>query len=736
MTRSSFKFLRFWFLFALIFFIPSMRPLFFPAEASSTQDVRIEGSSAFLEGKFSGSGLNDMGELVMGMSASKLQAVEEVAYILSGVEVENKTCFGSGHPAAVISYDGKSPAILARFPADIAVSALASDGRALYAATLPSAAIYKVDDKGGTAPFADFASSAASPNYIWSMSVHRGALYAALGGHFPSVYKIDLKTGKKQLLYRVSGKARNVTALLVSADGIFFGDDAGRVFRMPPEGSGQAEVLYAFSDAEVKSLAPMEDGLAVAVNSRRMAPPPPVPPAKEPPKPGEEVVEEEEEAEFAGEDFKMSLEKVAQAVDTDLREVDRRGPKPPPPGPQPKTESPGAQGQAFPPVYQDPFGKGEGNLFWMSLDGSRVHRLWFSQSSIVLSILPGQDGVWVATSNPARLYNIGISGNERLFYESNSKDLSVILSASKKMLAASSNPASIAELQPAQSAEYVSKVFDAGFPSRIGRPEMLGNGSEAAEIFYRYGSTADVDSGWVDFKSLAAASPQASGRFFQVKLRLKSPESAIRRLRVPYRIQNLYSRLVNLSAEVVPSQDGSSDNHDIRLAWDAVNLDNDVLQYQISYRPPGSKKFIPLFEPSARPRSVKNHNVQAEQFTDGLYRFRIEVTDEPSNGLKESLTAAAEFPMVLLDRTPPVMELKQDGKDLRWLAYDAASRIVRAEYRVDGGPWQALLPDDGLFDTIHESGRVSVSDLAGASVIDARAFDERDNSRIYSVILK
>lgn len=717
-----------------------------PTLASTTQDMKIEGSAGFLEGKFSGAGLNDLGELVAGLQATKTSPVEEAAYLLSSTALGHKTYFGAGYPASIVVYDGKTAARLpARFGGDFAISATATDGRNLFAAGLPSAAIYKIDDRGNTMPFADFSSTgSADPNYIWAIAAHRGYLYAALGGHFPSVYKIDLKTSKKELLYQVEGKAKNVTALLVTDEAILFGDDAGRVYRLAHGSTSRPAVLYSFSDAEIKSIAVYEGGLAVAVNSRRFVPPPPPPPSqsKDQPKSGEEQPEEGSGDYSAGSDLKKAMEEIAPAVEEKLRAAENpetpvsgKPAPPPPPGPS-KAESPAAQAPPILPAYQDPFGKGEGNLFWMSADGQRVHRLWYSPSSIILSMMPGEEGVWIATSNPGRLYRITLTGSERLFYESASKDLSVISSAGKVMLAAASNPPQILEIEPAGGGEYSSKVFDAGFPARIGKPEVTGAGSENSELLIRSGSTSEVDSGWTDYKNLQSQMPQGVGRFFQVKLKIKTAAAAIRRIRLPYRVQNLYPRLTSLTSEVVRAQDGSTDGKDIRFQWEVTNLDNDVLEYQLSYRPPGGKKFISVYDPTDKPRNVKTLSVPAEQFPDGTYRFRLEVSDEPANGAEEALTNAGEFPLVLLDQTPPAVELRQEGDHARWAATDAASRVARAEYRLDGGPWKSLQADDGLFDSASETGRVAIPAAAGGGVMDVRCFDERENSRIYSLILK
>ncbi len=717
-------------------------------DGASTQEMRIEGSSAWLEGKFFGTGLNGLGELVLGYQPSRTTPVEDAAHILSSAVYRGKVYFGSGLPGTVLTFDGKAASVLTRLPNTFAVTALASDGRHLFAATLPAAAIYKIDEKGETTLFADFSTGSASPNYVWALAVYKSSLYAALGGHFPSVYRLDLKTAKKELIHQVEGKVKNVTAMMVTDDGIFFGDDAGRVLRRSHGGAdGRARVLYAFSDAEIRSIAPFAQGLAVAVNSRRFippAPPPPPPAGKDQSKPPEEGVAEEEFGDAS--ELKKALEAVAASIEDRIAKESSPAPLQSKPAPPPKPESPAVQSPVPQPAFSDPFGKGEGNLFWMSKDGSEVHRLWYSPSSVVLSIHPedahpawaGAQAVWVATSNPGRLYQVTRAGSEHLFFESTSKDLSVVTAGpGKHLVAASSNPAILYELDVAGVGEYSTKIFDMGFPARLGRPDIFGAGSGGVGLLVRSGSTTDVDSGWSEYEPLQAdGAPQGSGRFFQMKARFKSPETALRRIRIPYRTQNIQPRLMNLSVEVVRSQDGSADGRDIRFQWDVTNLDNDVLLYQMFHQPPRTNQWISLFEPMDRPRGVKTVSVPADQFSDGVYRFRMDVTDEVSNGPAESLTHQAEFPLILLDQTPPSATLRLEGSQVRWEAVDAASRISRVEYRLDGGIWRSALPDDGLYDASSESGRIALSDHPGAGMVDIRTFDERANSRIQSLSLK
>lgn len=722
------------------------------AWASLTQEMRIEGSASFLEGRFSGAGLNDRGELMMGYDASGSARIEEAAYVLSSASLRGQTYFGVGYPAALVSYDGRGVRTVTKFPGDFSVTSLTTDGRALFAAGLPSATIYQVTEKGETLALTDFTSAASAPNYIWAITSFQGSLYVGLGGHFPSVYRVNIRTGRKELLYRLDSRGRNVTALHVSELGVIFGDDVGRVFRMPISGTEPPKVLYAFSDAEIRAIVPFQNGLAVAVNSRRVVGPPPTPPGpmpKDASKDRGDAPDEDGGSDMDVGRSRMTDETIPPVTEQQMQEMAKSlssavdaavsgtpaGNKPPAAPLRP--ESPGAQSPAPSPTFQDPFGKGEGNVFRMSLDGTDVHRLWSSSSSMVLALTADAGSVWAATSNPGRVYRITRDGAEKLMYETTSRDISILRAlANGGLMAAASNPASCFELKPAATAEYLSKVFDVSFPANIGRIEVIGAGPDGIRILCRSGSTAEIDSGWTDFREMTGTDPQPVSRFFQAKLKFKSADALVRRVRIFHRIQNLYPRLSTLNADVGRSPEGPPDAVDVRLQWEATNLDNDQLLYQVYYQPPGSDKFIAMYEPSSRPRNVKTISIPADEFADGLYRFRLEVTDELSNGAKDALTHSADFPLVLLDRTPPSLEIRQSGEQVRWSATDAASRIFRVEYRINGDVWRTLLPDDGMLDGMTESGRIDVPDGFRNAVLDVRVFDERETARIQTIILK
>jgi hypothetical protein len=56
------------------------------------------------------------------------------------------------------------------------------------------------------------------------------------------------------------------------------------------------------------------------------------------------------------------------------------------------------------------------------------------------------------------------------------------------------------------------------------------------------------------------------------------------------------------------------------------------------------------------------------------------------------------------------------------------TRLVKAEYAVDGGTWTPVFPDDGLFDSLAEKVTVSVPELKqGVHLLMVRATDSAGN---------
>ncbi len=68
---------------------------------------------------------------------------------------------------------------------------------------------------------------------------------------------------------------------------------------------------------------------------------------------------------------------------------------------------------------------------------------------------------------------------------------------------------------------------------------------------------------------------------------------------------------------------------------------------------------------------------------------------------------------------------------------DELTRLVKADYALDGGHWVPIFPDDGLFDSPREKITLSLPDLKpGTHLIMVRATDSAGNLGTGDALIK
>jgi hypothetical protein len=92
------------------------------------------------------------------------------------------------------------------------------------------------------------------------------------------------------------------------------------------------------------------------------------------------------------------------------------------------------------------------------------------------------------------------------------------------------------------------------------------------------------------------------------------------------------------------------------------------------------------------------------------------------------LTRERESLTFIVDHDPPSVDLAPRGRGAVITLKDELTRLVKAEYALDGGSWTPIFPDDGLFDTRDEKITLAISDLKpGVHLLMVRATDSAGN---------
>lgn len=167
----------------------------------------------------------------------------------------------------------------------------------------------------------------------------------------------------------------------------------------------------------------------------------------------------------------------------------------------------------------------------------------------------------------------------------------------------------------------------------------------------------------------------------------------------------------------------------LTVRWVAEDPNGDELKYDLEFRPEGSASWRTLNKDLAEPF----YTVQSAQLPDGHYQFRVRATDEPSNPRGSELEDCRESTSVLVDNSQPKVEgmkIAVDGKKatIKLSVTDNVGPIVGAEYAVDGGEFRPMAPTDGVLDGANEAFEVKLDNLdKGPHTFTVRVIDEAEN---------
>jgi sugar lactone lactonase YvrE len=662
------------------------------------------------------------------------------AYIWSAAaDKAGAVYLGTGHEGRVFKVDPSGKGALLYKTSELDVMALAVDAQGnVFAGTAPDGRVYRIAPNGEAKVFFE-----PKTKYIWSLA-------------FDGQGRLLVGTGDKGVIYRVNADGSgapfvttsqtNITALRVATSGAIIAgtDPGGLVLRISPEGkvftlfdSSQREIrdLALGRNDEIYALALAESAGTGATNTSpasASAAPPATPSS-------------------SSEDGSVTI------TISDLQVVDTSSAT--------TSASSSAGGQSKSAVYR--------------LDANGASdTIWDSKESVAFALAADGDGrVLVGTGQKGRIYQAATGEKPALLAQTTEAQTSRLIRAGaggNQLFAAASNLGKLFRLsnETAASGTYTSFVRDAQTSAAWGRVSWVGEG--AIELQTRSGNTSNPDSTWSDWSAPvsgpdgdAIKSPPA--RFIQWRATLKkatnSPSPRLREVTVSYLPRNLAPKIssvnvlpAGVSLQALPQQqpDGGADQAGIEpsilgavaqipprrvfqrgaisLQWQAEDKNGDTLEYSVYYRDASNSVGVAGdFYPLKTGLRENYYTVDPNALPDGRYVFKIVASDEASNPAAQSLTDEQETEPIELDNTPPAVvadapRLGGPNVEIVFRAADATSIIRRAEYQVDGGPWKAVFPVDGIADSKREEFRVTVTFAdKKPHVVALRAFDANAN---------
>lgn len=669
---------------------------------------------------------------------------------------------GTGTPASIlrIGADGKPFTLFETRDLNVQVVRFGPDG-SLYAATLPSGKVYKLnpaatakqDDSSATVVFdaAKFGQKTETstesksdaknspgkpddktdkkPHYIWDMTFDSaGRLYLAAGGP-AAVYRVDVSKPGSAAEEFFKSDEQHIRALAWDAKGNLIAgtDGSGLVYRISPEGKGY--VLFDAPRREIPALAVGADGTiyAASVGDKSHNPLPPLP------------------VQGAG----MVTITVVQPGSLQAANASTSAP--------------------------------EGTDIYALEDNRAPRKVWSGKDDIVYALAPRPDGILALTGNRGHILRIQNDGSfADIGHLEAQQGLSLTIPPSGKgdILIGTGNTGKLVRLTAQDSHEYASDVLDAGALARFGRIEVE-PGSTGYQLFTRSGNIEQPVRGWTDWQPVANDTiASAPGRYLQWKAVLK-PGARLGSVGVNYlpvnaapvlddivvvpgarlNQQNVASQPQNVNiafpsnnqnAGVITFDNAAAssplpalkDRTAVTARWAAHDDNGDDLSYALYLRGDGEHAWRLLKDNV----TDKAYTFDQTLLPDGGYQLKVEASDAPSHTPGDALKTEKISERFEVDTTPPTLSKLAAAETqvqcvrapcpapvhVTFDAEDAMSPVVKAEYSVNAGPWQYVEPVGGLSDARreHYDFTLPASALEGKSgeqLITVRAYDRHDN---------
>ncbi|AMV39421.1 hypothetical protein [Planctomyces sp. SH-PL62] len=671
---------------------------------------RQESASAFARHRREGVVISDQGRVRLGralLPTAPLDA-ERVWDLARGAD--GSVYAATGDSGKVFRLAPKEPTAWEPILDDAdgqALSLVATADGKVFVGTGPSGKVVELTD-----PMHPSSRPDPSVLYVWDLAADpQGNVYAATGPN-GQLWKRSVQ-GAWSLVH--DAKSAHLLCAAVGPDGsVYAGSDGeGLIYRIAPD--GKASVLYDAPQSEIRALLPGPDGSLDAAT------------AAEAGGGGSSrgsglfsMRGSDPDGDWPGARPGATVAAVMQAPADDEAE-------------KPAEDASGRNSAA-----PKPAAPGENAVY--RIDQAGAAREVFRVKALLFALARIEDRLLVGTGPEGVLYEVheGESESTPIARLDNGQILALLAEPDGGLLLGAGDPGAVVRLASnvVERGELVSDVFDAKLPSRFGSLTWQGETQEGTSIALqvRTGHVGEPDSTWSDW-SPEQTDPKTAqaqvpiGRFVQYRAKLatrdpkRSPE--LRSVAVSYRSTNLRPEIAKLETPDVSVADGAAKQAKLNLRWDVADPNGDDLNFRVQVRKEGWPDWIGLTD---APITEKSYSWDASAFPSGRYRVRLVASDRPSNSPEDALSRERESESFLVDHEAPKIMIAPEARKAVVSLTDDLTRVVKAEYAVDGGAWSSLFPDDGLFDGTSETITLALPDLKpGVHLLMIRATDAAGN---------
>ena len=655
------------------------------AFAVGTRAFELDTLDELSGGELEGTSIDARGRIRAGFRLGNLP-LEKASSVFAALPLaDGSVLLGTGSEGKILRVASGKASIFVD-TGEIAVTSLAlAWNDTIVAGTLPQGRVLRIDRNGNASTFAQLPGAEG----VWALAFDpkSGSLFAATGPE-GKVFRIDAQ-GQAQVYF--DSEEPHILSLALAPDGSLYAGSSGKALLYRLTGPGRATVVHDFPGDDVKALAFGPDGSLFVVSNEYDAPP----------------------------DIPKRADSGAAAP------VNLARPKP-----------------------------GKGTLTRIDPQGRPERLLYRGDTHFVSLAVDDQGRPHVGTGTEGRIYAVDDGLNTMLVADTRERQVGAMVLTGRTRFVATSDPPVFHEVlgQGGPEAVWTSQVLDAGLRAHFGK--IRWNATGPVEISTRSGNTETPDKTWSDWSAPLTAPGQVtspSARYIQIRARFtRDPNAAISEITLPFVTDNLRAIVTSIDAtpkgapssprSTLPSSGAQPPSHSniLKLTWKVSNPDNDELRYRLAYKLEGQSVWRDITTPDEVVTKTE-YEWDTSGLPEGLYRIRVEASDERANPPDRTLRHALESGIVIVDNTPPVFRsLSVQGRRLRGEVVDGVGPIAHIDVSLDGRNWQPLFPTDQVFDEPVESFDVDLSSLVGPGthLLAVRAYDAAGNYVVRSVELK